>query len=236
MSKPTLYKQKTSARAAALKALGKGAEFEIVATDDGRFYWIDTSAAAALAAGAENDPVPTHAAPEPEVSLSDTPEGCIPMAAGVDVVNLTSDPVEVLYSDGSTAIIQPEPFEEEEPEAKADLTIDLGLTPELVALIYGLGEAAGAAIPVPQKRKGLTAEAWEAVHAGRLPEPLKFPASNAHAQKHADALLAIANMGDEAGLHAYQIGGTNTYSKALRDYRDALLVYVSAKITMKEAA
>lgn len=199
MSKPTLYKQKTSARAAALKALGKDAEFEIVATDDGRFYWIDTSAAAALAAGAENDP-PLPVEPVAEISVLEAPE----------------------------------PFEEEEP--KADLTIDLGLDPELVALIYGLGEAAGAAIPVPQKRKGLTAEAWEAVHAGRLPEPLKFPASNAHAQKHADALLAIANMGDEAGLHAYQIGGTNTYSKALRDYRDALLVYVSAKITMKEAA
>jgi hypothetical protein len=196
---PKFYKHKTSARAAAVKALGSEAEFELIQRDDGQWYWIDTSAAAAEAAGAENDPPPQ---PEPVAEMS---------------------------------VLEP-PVAFEEPEEKANLTVDLGLTPELVALIYGLGEAAGAAIPVPQKRRGITAKAWEAVYAGKLPGPLAFPASNAHAQKHADHLHATAAAGDEGGLCAYPIGGTNTYSKALRDYRDALLVYVRAKINLKEAA
>lgn len=218
MTKPTLYKHKTSARSAAVKALGKDAEFEIAATDDGRFYWIDTSAAAAEAAGLENDPQ----------------EAETPVALDVGPF----DPPEPVKAENETLIspLPPEPFEDEEPEPKADLKIDLGITPELAALIYGLGEAAGAAIPVPQKRRGITAGAWEAVYAGKLPEPLAFPASNAHAQKHANALLAMAKAGDEEGLANYEIGGTNTYSKALRDFRDALFVYLDGGKSMKEAA
>lgn len=197
-----LYKHKTSARAAAIKALGKGGEFEIVATDDGQFYWIDTSEAAAEAAGAENDPSPVYVAPEPEVALLEAPE----------------------------------PFHE--PEEKADLTVDLGITPELAALIYGLGEAAGAAIPVPQKRKGITADAWAAVERGEMPAPLVFPNSNKHAQKHADAMRALTEAGDRTALEEYQIGGTNTYSKALRSYREALISYLDNNPApeMKEAA
>lgn len=220
MTTPTLYKHKTSARAAAVKALGKDAEFEIVATDDGRFYWIDTSAAAADAAGAENDP-------------GTSPEQ---MAENVAII----EEHDAWANGGGAGLVQlpiPEPeADEEEQEPKANLTVDLGITPELAALIYGLGEAAGAAIPVPQKRKGLTADAWEAAGRGEMPGALAFPASNKHAQKHADKLRDLTEAGDAAAVAAYQIGGTNTYSKALRDYRDALLSYLANIPQLKEAA
>jgi hypothetical protein len=223
MTKPTLYKHKTSARSAAVKALGKDAEFEIVATDDGRFYWIDTSAAAAEAAGKENDPgfidVPT-------------PEEAFEIAFDTKLPEPFPSPEEMAEDMMAAAA---EPFEE--PEPKADLKIDLGITPELAALIYGLGEAAGAAIPVPQKRRGITADAWAAAERGELPEPLAFPPSNSYAQKHANALRALADAGDEAGLAAYPITGTNTYSKALRSYAEALGLYLTnLQLPMQEAA
>ena len=211
----TLYKHKTSARAAALKALGKGAEFEIVTTDDGRFYWIDTSEAAAEAAGAENDP------PEPVKAENEEEVFTLPvMGAGNE---------ELIY------LPPAETFDE--PEEKADLKVDLGITPELAALIYGLGETAGAAIPVPQKRKGITSDAWAAAERGELPAPMNFPASNSYAKLHADNLRHLADTGNKAGLEAYPIGGTNTYSKALRSYREALLTFLANTYTpMKEAA
>ena len=223
MTTPTLYKHKTSARASAIKALGKDAEFEIVTTSDGLFYWIDTSAAAAEAAGAENDP-PAPEMPVPDVSpLEAIPE---PVAAAL---------APTVADDPAVTVTEPGPFEE--PEQKANLTIDLGITPELAALIYGLGEAAGDAIPVPQKRKGITADAWAAVERGEMPGPLNFPASNIYAKVHADNLLQMTEAGDVDGLTSYPIGGTNTYSKALRSYRDALLAYLSTTTNeLKEAA
>lgn len=221
MTTPTLYKHKTSARASAIKALGKDAEFEIAKTDDGLFYWIDISESAADAAGAENDP-PAHKEPVIEVAALEAPEPD-PAALAPAVAD---SPV-------ATAM-QPEAFEE--PEEKADLTVDLGITPELASLIYGLGEAAGAAIPVPQKRKGIVANAWAAVERGEMPEPLTFPASNIYAKVHADKLHALTEAGDRDGLSSYPIGGTNTYSKALRSYRDALLAYLDNQPKMLEAA
>lgn len=218
----TLYKHKTTARAAAIKALGKEAEFEVVQTTDGRWYWIDTSETAAEAAGAENDPSPAYVAPEPEFAFLEAPEpDPAPLLPTVDEIPVASE-------------TKPEPFEE--PEEKADLTVDLGLTPDLVALIYGLGETAGAAIPVPQKRKGWATDALAAAERGELPEALTFPASNKYATKHANALRALTEAGDRAALEEYHIGGTNTYSKALRAYREALLRYLDNTPALKEAA
>lgn len=228
MSVPALYKHKTSARAAAIKAMGKDGQFEVVKRDDGLFYWIDTSEAAAEAAGAENDPV--------SASTSDAVEAANEMAWNDGGAMEPDLPALTLTVDESPveAVTEPEPFEE--PEEKANLTIDLGLTPDLIALIYGLGEAAGDAIPVPQKRKGITADAWAAVERGEMPAPLNFPASNCYAQIHADNLLQMTEAGDVDSLKAYPIGGTNTYSKALRSYRDALLAYLGGTSPMQEAA
>jgi hypothetical protein len=207
MTATKLYSEKHNAKRAALKALGH-TEFELVKTTDGQWYWIDLSEAAAEAAGAENDPTPTYTAPEPEVSDLD--------------LFAVADQQEQTFS---------------EPEPTANLTIDLGITPELAALIYGLGEAAGEAIPVAKKRRGLTAAAWEAAERGELPPVPDFPASNAYAAKHAAALQGLAKERNSEALELYQIGGTNTYSKALRDYRQALLTYLTNSASqMQEAA
>jgi len=221
MSVPALYKHKSSARAAAIKALGKDGPFEIVSRDDGMFYWIDTSEAAAEAAGAENDPTPAYTSPEPEEGVLDALSDPEPQLPTVDEIPAVSE-------------AEPAPFAE--PQEKANLTVDLGITPELAALILGLGEAAGAAIPVPQKRKGITADAWAAAERGELPGDLVFPASNLRYAIHSSNLLQLTEAGDRAALEAYYIGGTNTYSKALQDYRKALLCYLDNKPQMKEAA
>lgn len=222
MTAPTLYKHKTSARAAAIKALGKGADFEVVATDDGHFYWIDSSPEAAEAAGMENDPPQAIVPPALDTGPFDDPMPDPPaLPPTVSEAPVASE-------------TEPEPFAE--PEEKANLTVDLGITPELAALIYGLGEAAGAAIPVPQKRKGITADAWAAAERGEMPGALSFPASNVYAQVHADNLRSLTEAGDKDALAAYPIGGSNTYSKALRSYRDALVAYLENKPKMKEAA
>lgn len=207
MTATKLFTDRSNCRRHAKKVLGH-TQIEVVKTDEGLFYWIDLSEAAAEAAGAENDPTPTYTAPEPEVSDLD--------------LFAVADQQEPAFS---------------EPEPAANLTIDLGITPELAALIYGLGEAAGKAIPVAKKRRGLTAAAWEAAGRGELPPVPNFPASNAYAAKHASALQGLAKARDGEALELYQIGGTNTYSKALRDYRQALLAYLTNIPTqMQEAA
>lgn len=109
--------------------------------------------------------------------------------------------------------------------AKIDLKA-LGLTPEAEAAIMGAAVTVAAAkTPVKKPRKRLTTEAWEAAKAGKLPPAPTFPMSNFHAQKHADRLHKLASDGDFVALGNAVIGGTNTYSKALRDYLAALLHY-----------
>lgn len=267
MTTPTLYTDRSNAKRAAKKALGH-ADFEVVKTTEGKFYWIDTSPAAADAAGAEND-APTTVEPQPEEVAWESPAAapaavCPDMATGINLEEMAykgsrgpgitfytnspevaaamgidlaggPDTTAVVVMDGDGVVDVVHSFNE--PEPKADLTIDLGITDALAHLIYGLGEAAGDAIPVPKRRKGITSDAWERAEQAKLPKPLSFPASNIYAQKHADALLALGRNGDAEGLAAYVIGGTNTYAKALRDYRDALLAYLSkCNETVKENA
>lgn len=104
---------------------------------------------------------------------------------------------------------------------------------DLEAAILSAGKAIGKAkTKQPKQRATMTDAAMAAALAGKMPEPLTFPASNAYAQKHADALLALAQADDKAGVEAFQIGGTNTYSRALRRYREALLVFLSRPIPL----
>lgn len=242
MTTPTLYTDRSNANRAAKKALGH-TDFEVVKTTEGKFYWIDTSPAAAEAAGAEND-APTTVEPQPEEVAWESPAAAPaavcpdmatePVVLGMDLAS-GPDTTAVVMVDGDGVVDVVHSFNE--PEPKADLTIDLGITDALAHLIYGLGEAAGDAIPVPKRRKGITSDAWDRAEQAKLPKPLSFPASNIYAQKHADALLALGRNGDAEGLTAYVIGGTNTYAKALRDYRDALLAYLSkCNETVKENA
>ena len=251
MTATKLYTDRSNCRRNAKKVLGH-TQIEVVKTDDGMFYWIDISEAAAEAAGAENDPSSTYTAPEPEVSDLFTvaehyapAEITLPEAAEPELLaEAALAPTQ--HSEGAMAfdkgfaeaiLAHEEPGDEEPEEPKANLTVDLGITPEIAELIYGLGDAAGEAIPVPKKRRGLTSAAWEAAERGELPPMPDFPASNAYAAKHAAALQGLAKERNSEALEQYQIGGTNTYSKALRDYRQALLAYLTSAATqMQEAA
>lgn len=110
---------------------------------------------------------------------------------------------------------------------------DLNITADLEAEILAAGAAIGAAKTKTRKpRPKMTDAAMAAALAGKMPEPLTFPASNAYAQKHADAMLALAQADDRDAVAAYQIGGTNTYSKALRRYQAALVEFLSRPIPL----
>lgn len=112
---------------------------------------------------------------------------------------------------------------------KIDLTA-LGLTADIEAAIMGAAATVAAAKqPVKKPRPKLTDEAWKAAKAGILPPVPTFPMSNLYAQKHADKLHKLAQSGDFVALGNTVIGGTNTYSKALRDYLAALLHYAQQK-------
>lgn len=104
---------------------------------------------------------------------------------------------------------------------------------DLEAAILAAGSAIGAAkTKTRAPRAKMTDKAFLAAQAGQMPEPLTFPPSNAYAQKHADALLALAQADDRAAVEAYAINGTNTYAKALRRYQAALVEFLSRPIPL----
>lgn len=111
---------------------------------------------------------------------------------------------------------------------KIDLA-ELGLTEEITASILAAGTAK-ATTPEKKSRARITDAAWAAAKAGLMPPALTFPASNVYAQKHADKLRELGEAQDLVGLGNYHIGGTNTYSKALRSYRDAMVAYVQTAL------
>ena len=251
MTATKLFTDRSNCRRHAKKVLGH-TQIEVVKTDKGLFYWIDLSEAAAEAAGAENDPPKAAKALDlfeahdawanencglVEIPLPEATEPEAPAEATMTPAEHSEAALAFAKGFAEATATHWEPGDEEPEEPKANLTVDLGITPEIAELIYGLGDAAGEAIPVPKKRRGLTAAAWEAAERGELPPVPDFPASNAYAAKHAAALQGLAKERDSEALEQYQIGGTNTYSKALRDYRQALLAYLTNSASeMQEAA
>lgn len=126
-------------------------------------------------------------------------------------------------------------------KAVSDTLAALGLTTASLAMIEAMADEvaeakaaakAGTGLGKRKGRKTITAAAWAEAEAGVLPEAPEFPLSNYYANRHAKALRDAAGAGDREGLVAYTIGGTNTYSKALRSYREALLRYLEVKGTM----
>jgi hypothetical protein len=88
---------------------------------------------------------------------------------------------------------------------------------------------AAEALKAPKGRRGFAKDIWEAVNNDRVPDPLQFPVSNYWSQKKADVLYALAACGDHEALADHHIGGTNTYAKALRVYRDACLTLLQRR-------
>jgi hypothetical protein len=148
-------------------------------------------------------------------------------------------PVEIM----TEVVIDPlaSAFDEEPVPAPAKVG-GFEIPADVAASILAAGEALGAAktaAKAPTARSRITDAAWRAAEAGELPPALNIPTSNAWMQAKADALRDMAKARDAAGLAAYEVGGTNTYSKALRSYRDACLAYVTtaeAIADLEEAA
>jgi hypothetical protein len=214
-----LYTDKSNCRRAARKALGiqggEGTAFVIIPEGD-KYRWEKIEA---QLVGAETKLIITdEAIAEPLVSFG--------LAA--PVIEPTEAPA-------------PEPGAINEAPKALD-TIDplaaFGITAEALTLI---AKAADARCVMPIRRRvaelgarSTTINAWEAARRGELPAPLIVPESNAHVRKRADAFRAMAEAGDLEGLTSAEIGGTNTYAKALRSYRDALVHYV--KLAAPDAA
>jgi hypothetical protein len=97
------------------------------------------------------------------------------------------------------------------------------------ALLAGLAAAKVAARPAKRKRSTVLSAAQAAVAVGKFPPLLVFPASAFTYERHGKALLDMAFAGDVAGLKAYPIKGVNTWGKALRGYRDLLLVLLEKR-------
>lgn len=91
-----------------------------------------------------------------------------------------------------------------------------------------LGQARAAARPVKvSQRASLLGAASLAVKAGNLPALVVFKsAANQSYNRHAEALHALAQAGDLAGLKGYRTFGANTYGKALSRFRDLLVIHV----------
>jgi hypothetical protein len=107
------------------------------------------------------------------------------------------------------------------------------VTPEVESLILKIANGIASVKMASAKKRGrksmLTA-AQEAVQAGQLPPPLEFASeANYTYNRHADRLHKLAVEGNLEALEATEIGGVNTYAKALRGYRDLLIQHLLKK-------
>jgi hypothetical protein len=86
------------------------------------------------------------------------------------------------------------------------------------------------------KRKSLMAEALKAVEAGQVPPPPVFPLSNYWMQARAAKLHELCLALNLEGLKAYEVTGSNTYSRALRKYQAICIAYLETapKVPVKK--
>ena len=72
--------------------------------------------------------------------------------------------------------------------------------------------------------------------AGVIERKVIGSATNQYAQRHADCLFELASEYNLDDLRAYKIGGTNSYTDALRRYRDQLVVAVEVRMAAAKVA
>lgn len=104
------------------------------------------------------------------------------------------------------------------------------MPPNLPGLIAKIAKAKTEQRPERPARKTILANATREAAFGRLPAAPVFPDSNYWMSKHAFRLHELALAGDLQAVQAYQIGGCNTYSRALRGYRDLLVAVLVAQV------
>lgn len=101
---------------------------------------------------------------------------------------------------------------------------------EAVDLVMGLAAKKSAAQAKPKGtpgRKSMLTAAKDAVAKGQMPDLLEFnSAANYTYNRHAEHIYLLAQGGDLDTLVGLEIKGSNTYSKALRNYRDLMVSYL----------
>jgi len=106
------------------------------------------------------------------------------------------------------------------------------VTPALEAFILGIARGvadAKKAFAKKRGRKSMLTPVLEGLEAGTI-LPLEFASeSNYTYNRHADRLHKLALEGNLEALEAIEISGVNTYAKALRGYRDALISHLLKK-------
>lgn len=80
--------------------------------------------------------------------------------------------------------------------------------------------------PMPKKKVTLLAEARKQLEAGLLPEPFLITGANTSYNNHLAKLYAFAGEGLRQALVDYPVFGTNTYARAVRNYRDLLVEFL----------
>ena len=118
--------------------------------------------------------------------------------------------------------------------ARADGRVEIIWLPDepvATAAIEAEIQAANERVAKKSRRRGAAAKAKAPEFApGAMPEkPVITSATNTHYQKRFDRLAELATAGDWDGVAAYEIKGSNTYSKKLRRYRDQLLAAHTAQ-------
>ena len=106
----------------------------------------------------------------------------------------------------------------------------LTMPSNLPGLMAKFAKAKAEQRPARPVRMRILADAEREVAFGRLPPAPTFPESNYWMTKHAFALHDLAVAGDLAAVQAYEIGGCNTYSRALRGYRDLLIAVLQISV------
>lgn len=103
------------------------------------------------------------------------------------------------------------------------------VTPELEAFILGIAAGVADAKKATAKKRGrksMLTPVQQALESGQV-IPLEFAsAANYTYNRHADRIYKLALANDLEALEAIEIGGVNTYAKALRGYRDLLVAHL----------
>lgn len=103
-------------------------------------------------------------------------------------------------------------------------------------LIAGLALKAQAAKPQRKVRVSLLSTAQKQVEEGLLPEPVEITSeANLSYNTHMAKLYEFAKAGFRSAVEDYPIGGTNTYARAVKGYRDLLLKYLDAQSATAKA-
>lgn len=106
------------------------------------------------------------------------------------------------------------------------------VTPELEAFILGIAQGVADAKKATAKKRGRKSmlTPLQASLALGVILPLEFASeANYTYNRRADRIYKMALANDLDGLEAVEIAGVNTYAKALRGYRDLLVVHLKAQ-------